>query len=235
MRRPATTGGMGYFSPALQDYVDHGIIPAMIGHPGLDEVRRIEDPLNYRDRPLMRMPKFVINAVGDEFFPPDATRYSYRRLPEVKRLRMLPNSRHSTEGTDVFDSMLAFYDAVLNGRPLPSYDWETRPDGAIVVRSDEAPAEVWLWRGTNPEARDFRVDTLGETAFTRTPLTPRADGAYVAEAPTPAKGFTAYFVELVYRGATRYPFKFTTEVHVTPDVLPYRWEDARPITAPQDG
>jgi hypothetical protein len=33
-------------------------------------------------------------------------------------------------------------------------------------------------------------------------------------------------VELVYPGPGKYPFKFTTEVSVVPDVLPYRWEDA---------
>jgi PhoPQ-activated pathogenicity-related protein len=222
---------MGYFSPALKDYVDHGLVPDMIGQPGLEAVRRIEDPLSYRRWPSMKMPKFVINAVGDEFFPPDATRFSYHLLPETKRLRMLPNSRHSTEGTDIFDGMIAFYDAILNDRPLPSYSWKVRKDGAIVVRSAETPLEVNLWQGTNPRARDFRVDTIGE-AFSSTPLISRSDGAWVGKPARPAEGFTAYFVELVYPSETRYPFKFTTEVCVTPDVLPFRWEDARPITAP---
>jgi PhoPQ-activated pathogenicity-related protein len=225
-------GAMGYFSPAIKDYVDHGIVPAMIGHPALDEIRRIEDPINYMDRPSMRMPKFVINAVGDEFFPPDATRYAYDRLPETKRLRMLPNSRHSTEGTDIFESMYAFYDAVLNDRPLPAYSWTLREDGALVVRSEEPPAAVNLWRGTNPNARDFRVDSIGEAAFESIPLLRRDDGTWVADVAPPASGFTAFFVELVYDSACRYPFKFTTEVYVTPDVLPYAWADARPITAP---
>ena len=226
-------GAMGYFSPAIKDYVEHGLIPDMIGHPGLDEIRRIEDPLSYCDRPSMAMPKYVINAVGDEFFPPDNTRFSYHRLPGTKRLRMLPNSRHSTEGTDIIKSIAAFYDAILNGRRLPDYAWETRDDGAIVVRSDDAPAQVNLWQANNPNARDFRVDTIGE-AFTATPLARQADGSWVAEAPRPASGFTAWFIELVFEGATRSPFTFTTEVHVSPDVLPFRWEDARAITAPAD-
>ena len=224
-------GAMGYFSPAIRDYVDHGLIPDMIGQPGLDEIRRIEDPLAYSDRPSMTMPKYIINAVGDEFFPPDNTRYSYHRLPEIKRLRMLPNSRHSTAGTDIIKSLAAFYDAILNDRKLPDYDWSVREDGAIVVRSDDAPAEVNLWQGTNPSARDFRVETIGE-AFTSTLLARRDDGTWVGEVKAPPTGFTAYFVELVFPGATRSPFKFTTEVSVTPDVLPFRWEDARPITAP---
>ena len=222
---------MGYFSPALKDYIDNGLIPDAIGGPSMNAINRIEDPLNYRDRPAMRMPKYVINAVGDEYFPPDNTRFGYHLLPPVKRLRMLPNSRHSTEGTDIIQSVTAFYAAVLNHTPIPDYSWRVREDGAIVVRSDEKPAAVNLWQATNPKARDFRVDTIGK-AFTSTPLEPQADGTYVAKVVRPAAGYTAYFVELLYPSGTPFPFKFTTEVSVIPDVLPYKWKDARPIIAP---
>ena len=37
---------------------------------------------------------------------------------------------------------------------------------------------------------------------------------------------------LTYPSGGKSPLKFTTEVQVTPDNLPYRWEDARPITLP---
>jgi PhoPQ-activated pathogenicity-related protein len=121
---------------------------------------------------------------------------------------------------------------VLNDRPLPAYSWRVREDGAIVARARQAPLEVNLWRGTNPAARDFRVDSIGEGAFTATPLTRQSDGTWVGKVDAPATGFTAYFIELVFPGAGKYPFKFTTEVHVLPDVLPYAWEDARPITVP---
>jgi PhoPQ-activated pathogenicity-related protein len=223
---------LGYFSPALQDYVDAGLIPARIGKPDLAEVNRIEDPLNYQDRATMKIPKYVINAVGDEYFPPDNTRYGYSRVAQPKRLRMIPNSKHSTAGTDIMESITAFHDAVLNGRPLPDYSWTVRRDGALVVRPKGQPTEVRLWQATNPKARDFRVDTIGK-AFTSTVLAPRADGTFVASVPKPAAGYTAFFVELTYPSGGKYPLKFTTEVQVTPDVLPYRWKDARPITAPE--
>ena len=170
---------MGYFSPAIKDYVDNGLVPGQIGSPGMAEIARIEDPLNYRDRPAMKMPKYVINAVGDQYFPPDNTRYSYHLLPQTKRLRMIPNSRHSTAGTDISESITAFYDSVLNHRPLPDYSWLVRKDGAIVVRSAARPLEVKLWQGNDPKARDFRVDTIGDKAFTSTPLARRKDGAWV--------------------------------------------------------
>ena len=224
---------MGYFSPALKDYLDNGLIPGKIGSLELGEINRIEDPLNYRDRPSMRMPKYVINAVGDEYFPPDNTRFGYHLLPQVKRLRMIPNSRHSTAGTDVMDSITAFYDAVLNKRRLPDYSWTVPRAGVIVLSTASPPLEVNLWRGTNPKARDFRVDTIG-AAFTKTTLTRSANGSYVGKVEKPASGYTAYFIEAVYASGTTHPFKFTTEVSIIPDVLPFRWKDARAITAPDE-
>jgi PhoPQ-activated pathogenicity-related protein len=222
---------MGYFSPALGDYVHHKLIPDEIGKPKLNAVNAVEDPLNYRGRPRMKIPKFIINAVGDEYFPPDNTQFSYHLLPESKRLRMLPNSKHSTQGTDINESMTAWYDSVIRNHAIPDYSWTVRDDGALVVKPEGKPSVVLLWQGTNPKARDFRVDSIGK-AFTSTPLQPGPDGTYVANVPKPDAGFTAYFVELTYPSGTQYPFKFTTEVYVKPNVLPYRWEDARPITAP---
>jgi PhoPQ-activated pathogenicity-related protein len=223
---------MGYFSPAIKDYVENGLVPGAIGSTGMAEIARIEDPLNYRDRPAMTMPKYVINAVGDQYFPPDNTRFSYHLLPQLKRLRMIPNSKHSTAGTDINESMTAFYEAVLNHTPIPDYSWMVRKDGAIVVRSATSPLAVRLWQGNDPKARDFRVDTIGDKAFTATLLTRRGDGTWVGKVAKPASGWTAYFVELVYPSGGAYPFKFTTEVSVIPDTLPYKWKDARPITAP---
>jgi PhoPQ-activated pathogenicity-related protein len=144
---------------------------------------------------------------------------------------MIPNSKHSTAGTDINESMTAFYDAVLNHRTLPSYSWTVRKDGAIVVRSDAKPSAVLLWQGNDPKARDFRVDTIGKS-FTSTPLARQKDGTWVGKVAKPAAGWTAYFVELTYPSGTKYPYKFTTEVSVIPDTLPYSWKDARPIIAP---
>ena len=36
-----------------------------------------------------------------------------------------------------------------------------------------------------------------------------------------AKGYTAYFVEMTFPSGGKYPFKFTTGVHVTPDTYPH--------------
>jgi PhoPQ-activated pathogenicity-related protein len=216
---------LGYFTPALEDYVNHGLIPHGIGTPELASILKIEDPYLYRDRARMKIPKYVINASGDQYFLPDNSSFYYPGLPEEKRLRYVPNADHSLAGSDVVESLIAFYQAILSGTPRPAYSWTKGRDGALMVRSATKPREVRLWQAVNPAARDFRVETLGKV-WTSTVLTPTANGTFVGWVARPAKGYAAFFVELTYDSGGAYPFKFTTEVSVIPDVLNFRWADA---------
>jgi PhoPQ-activated pathogenicity-related protein len=216
---------LGFFSSALDDYVEHGLFPHKIGTPDYQAVLAIEDPVNYRRRPQLRMPKFMINAAGDEFFLPDNARHYYEALPAEKHIRYVPNTKHNLSNSDAVDSMVAFYDSIVRGTKRPDFKWTKRADGALVVRPDTPPKEVRLWQATNPKARDFRLDVIGP-AYTSTVLTRQADGSYLGHAAKPGAGFTAYFVELTWDTGTKYPFKFTTPVQITPDVLPFKWEDA---------
>ncbi len=215
----------GFFSPALKDYVNHGLFPHKIGTPEYKAVLDIEDPYRYRHRPQLRMPKLLINAAGDQFFLPDNAQFYYHDLPEEKHLRYVPNAKHNLAGSDATESMIAFYQAIVSGAPRPRFSWKKEKDGSLVVNTMDRPAEVHLWQATNPEARDFRLDVIGK-AYRSTPLEETRKGVYVVKVAKPEKGFTAFFVELVYPGSGKYPFKFTTEVSVVPDILPYRFEEA---------
>jgi PhoPQ-activated pathogenicity-related protein len=223
----------GFFSPSLKDYVNHGIFPHKIGTPEYRAVLKIEDPYEYRDRPRLRMPKFMIDASGDQFFLPDGSQFYYPELPEEKHLRYVENAKHNLAGSDAVDSLIAFYQAVVTGKPRPRFSWKKQRDGSLVVTVVDKPTEVFLWQATNPDARDFRVDTIGK-AYKSIPLKESSPGVYTAKVTKPPKGFTASFVQLVYPGPGKTPFKFTTEVSVVPDVLPFTWEDAfkkYPITS----
>jgi PhoPQ-activated pathogenicity-related protein len=99
-----------------------------------------------------------------------------------------------------------------------------KADGSIAVQAQDRPAEVNLWQATNPKARDFRLETLGPV-YQKSRLEAQKDGSYLASVPKPASGWTAFFVELVYDNGTRTPFKFTTQVSIVPDVLPFSIED----------
>jgi PhoPQ-activated pathogenicity-related protein len=215
----------GFFSPALNDYVRHGLFPHKVGTPEYREILQIEDPYNYRDRPRLKMPKFMINAAGDQFFLPDNSQFYYNELPEEKYIRYVPNAKHDLKGSDARESLSAFYQSVLDGSPRPKFSWRKASDGSLRVTVKDKPAHVNLWQATNLEARDFRLDIIGK-AYSSTTLEPQSDGTYLAQVGKPAKGFTAFFVELVYPTGKKYPFKFTTEVSVVPDLLPFKMPSA---------
>jgi PhoPQ-activated pathogenicity-related protein len=216
----------GFFSPALNDYVEHGLFPGKIGTPEYRAVLDIEDPYEYRHRERLKIPKFLINAAGDEFFLPDNSQFYYAELPEEKHLRYVPNAKHSLAGSDARESLQAFYEAVIAGRPRPQITWE-KPDGGItIVRASAKPQKVLLWQATNPDARDFRLDTIG-AIWKSESLEPVDEDTYAASVSPPAKGFTASFIEFTFDSGGRYPFKFTTEVRVVPDVLPFKFPTAK--------
>jgi len=218
----------GFFSDALDDYVDHGLFPHKIGTPEYQAVLKIEDPYNYRNRPALQMPKFMINAAGDQFFLPDNSQFYYGDLPEEKHIRYVPNAKHNLAGSDAVESMISFYQSILTGTPRPRFSWKKEKDGSLVVKAANQDAklkEVNLWQATNPRTRDFRLDLIGK-AYTSTPLKAERDGSYIGRVAKPETGYTAFFVEMVYDSGGKYPFKFTTEVSVVPDVLPYKFEDA---------
>ena len=221
-------GAYGFFSTAIGDYVRHGLYPDRLGTPEFDEILEIEDPYNYRKRERLKLPKYLINASGDQFFVPDNSQYYFSDLRGEKYLRYVPNARHNLANTDARESMLAFYESVLKDVERPSISWKLRRNGELRVKVEQAPVAANLWQATNPEARDFRLDTIGP-AYEQTELTAEPDGSYVVHVKEPASGFTAYFIELTYDLGVTFPLKLTTDVFVVPDIEPYSLDDADEI------
>ena len=212
---------LGFFSPALKDYVNHGLFPHKIGTPEYRAVLAIEDPFHYRNRPALRMPKMLINASGDQFFLPDNSQFYYGQLQEEKLLRYVPNAKHNLAGSDAAATIIAFYQSILNNTKRPQFTTRKSKDGTLTVTPKTKPVEVKLWQATNPKARDFRVDEIGN-AYTATTLQTQKSGSYKANVSKPQSGFTAWFIELTFPCN----FKLTTEVSVTPDTLPHNWSEA---------
>lgn len=208
----------GFWAPAVDDYVEMGIMEWM-GHPNYDALLEIVEPYSYRDR--MTLPKFIMNASGDQFFLPDSSQFYYDDLPGEKLLRYVPNAAHGLGRSDAVESLLAYYHAILNENQLPRYSW-TIKDNAIHVKTKDKPAAVKLWQATNPKARDFRFDYVGGI-WESTDLEESKPGRYVGDVPIPAEGWTAFFVELTFKTDAPAPLKVTTQVHVVPDVLPYSY------------
>lgn len=217
----------GFWAPAIGDYVQHRIMERM-DHPRLKELYDLVDPYQYRDR--LTMPKFIVNATGDQFFLPDSSQFYWDDLLPPKYLRYVPNADHGLRDSDAVESLTAFYSLILEDKQGPQFSWARPEPGTLQVRTEDQPREVRLWQATNPAARDFRVETLGRK-FTSTVLEPQADGQYVATVSPPEEGWTAFFVELTYDVGGIFPLKLTTSVAVIPDVLPYADRDpSQPAT-----
>src|SRR5438046_10008299 len=120
---------------------------------------KIEEPYEYRAR--LTLPKFLINASGDQFFLPDSAQFYFNDLPGVKYLRYVPNADHGLKGTDAWQTLLACYDAVLKGARLPESNWTADKESVLHLACKDKPAGVKLWQATNEEARDFRLMTIG--------------------------------------------------------------------------
>ncbi|MFN7928158.1 MAG: PhoPQ-activated pathogenicity-related family protein [Blastocatellia bacterium] len=211
----------GYFAPAVGDYETEGIMNRT-ETPEYKALMKIVEPYEYRQR--MTMPKFMINATGDQFFLPDSWQFYYNDLPGVKYLRYVPNAEHSLRGSDAWFSVMAYYNAMITKATLPQFDWKIEKDGSTIVTTKDKPSAVKIWQATNPGARDFRVTTIG-LKWKSTDLSPAGDGKYIAKLNPPKHGWTAYMVELTYpSGIAAAPYKFTTGVKVLPDVLPFKDE-----------
>ncbi len=180
-------------------YIAEGVSGA-VGTPKLAALAKIQDPLAYLQTPYAKrlaIPKYIINASGDDFFVPDGSQLYYSLLPGTKALRMAPNSSHGGIAPFVPQTLTTFLLRLQDHRPLPSIQDRLEVDhGKSVLRfqSKEQPAELRLWRATNPAARDFRFNC--GVRYVATPI--KAGKAARVALETPQSGWSAYFLEATY-------------------------------------
>ena len=220
-------GSYGHWAEALAPYEDFGIFDKLNTAEGA-ALLQIVDPFSYRNR--LTMPKFIINATGDDFFVLDSVRFYLHDLPGETCLRHVPNTDHYLTGAydSVVNGFVPYFDAILNAQPRPRFSWSIQQDGSIRVQTVDSPKSVSLWQASNPNARDFRLTTIG-AVWQKSPLSNQGGGVYIARVPQPATGWTAFFAELVYGNPFAaqysaygdYDYHFTTEMHVVPETLPF--------------
>lgn len=208
----------GEWSPAIEDYEDQEIMHWQYSDE-YDRMVELVDPFSYQDS--LDMPKYIMNAASDEFFLPDSWKFYWSDLPSPKHLRYVPNAGHSLENTDATESLIAYYNHIINDRPIPEFTWTADTTGfQIQMDPNNLPDELLFWNAHNPNARDFRLYVIDRIWLARNIEIPEDGNAFI-EINTPNEGFTAWFVEATYNADSELPFKQTTGVVVTPDEYPY--------------
>ncbi len=204
----------GYWADALQDYVDMGVMDWM-NTPAFFSMMAIVDPFAYRAR--LTMPKFIVNSSGDQFFLPDSSQFYFDDLVGEKYLRYVPNTDHGLN-QEASNNLTTYYYSYLNNVARPQFSWTKGADGSLTVQTESAPSRVLLWQASNPNERNFRLDTIGRS-WRSTPLSDLGGGVYVGTVEEPSNGWTAFFVELEFPNPGPFSFKFTTEVSVVPETV----------------
>jgi len=209
----------GEFSPALQPYQDYDVLDR-IRIPEGRELLQVVDPYSYRDK--LNMPKYIIAASGDEFFPVDSAQFYVEALEGDNLMRYVPNTNHGGENggeETAITGLLSWYQRIVAGQAHPKIEWQKQGKQLKVI-SDQTPIQVTLWQANNPQARDFRFDEIGP-AWQSSPLPVSPAGHYQVKLETPEAGWNAYFVELIYVGVASIPEIYTTPVFITPNTRPY--------------
>ncbi len=189
------------------------------------KLMKIEDPLQYMGtayQSRLAIPKYIVNASGDDFFVPDNTRFYYDKLPGIKSLRVVPNTGHMGIMGFIDQSLIPFVNRIQDNRPLPQVITAPYRQGGssqLDVRFSEKPINVVRWTATNPVARDFRF-ACG-IKYISTPLTLSAENTVQMPLSYNGAGWQASYVEATFSDG----YIATTQVYITPD-------DKYPTTAP---
>ncbi len=208
------------FSEAIEDYVHYEIVD-IVGLPIADYLAQIVDPYTFRDR--LDLPKYDVVSAGDEFFLNDSSQFYFDALPGPRYLRYVPNTGHGLNQSAV-ESMVTFYQAILDGDTLPQFSWTFLADGSIQVQTGpgalDVPTTVRLWQANNPNFQDFRNGFGAGPTWTSTVLASNGSGGYLGQVSNPLPGWTAFLVELTYDVGEAAPLVFTTEVRLLNDGAP---------------
>jgi PhoPQ-activated pathogenicity-related protein len=215
----------GNWPLAFGDYYREGITEQRQTE-NFDKLLQIEDPLRYLDSAYaqrLSIPKYIVNASGDDFFVPDNSRFYFDRLPGAKALRVAPNASHYGIRDYLETSLIAFVNRLQRGVALPAVriqwagnEMKQRGEGAganmLQLGFSEMPVKLVRWVAANPAARDFRY-ACG-IRYEATPIAP-AQNVTVPMA-TPVQGWQASFVEAQFADG----FVITTPVHILPETYP---------------
>jgi PhoPQ-activated pathogenicity-related protein len=177
------------------------------------------DPYSYREH--LAVPKLVISATNDDFFPTDALNLYWRGLTGPKWILYLSNADHVRADSDprINFTAFAFVRAVAANRSLPEVRWELKETPVLLqlrVITDASARKAGIWLA-NAKTRDFRKSEWGQK-----PMLQKDAGKmgikenrreFEITVKRPAEGFSIFYgeIEFVVDG---HVFLLTTQTFV---------------------
>jgi PhoPQ-activated pathogenicity-related protein len=117
------------------------------------------DPYSYKER--LTLPKLIVSATNDEYFPTDALNLYWGGLKGAKSILYLSNASHVRADNDprINPTAFAFIRAIAIGKKLPQFDWEWKPSKRnlqLIINADTTAKKAVLWQATS-QSNDFRI------------------------------------------------------------------------------
>lgn len=193
---------------ALHDYQEQGILN-VFKTIKMQKLMQIEDPFQYLAcegcevyKQRLSIPKYILNASGDDFFVPDSSKLYFADLPGAKSLRYVPNQAHFMDPRIVMAALDSFYKKLQAGSKISQISWQFMDDGSIKIFTTKQPSKATLWIANNPQHRDFRfadyADRIRYKAQELTGTCKTGHCTYIAKRPQKQPGFSAYFAEFEF-------------------------------------
>lgn len=231
------------FSFVLKPYAKFGLTSAT-AMPRFSNWSVAIDPFFYRER--LTMPKFALNAVGDEFQLLDDQAHWEHQMPGEMKSILIQNADHIliTNMDLVLRSVVGYCQTVIFDVPRPSYTWAIdNVTGQIWLETSEPPLSVSLLQTTIlTTSRDFRdvvfhedpciIPALGGCVrflwWTSSPAVALNQTTFVTNVTVPAVGWTGFYLEMTFASRVGRqqqqpldPMIFATPASVLPLGFPY--------------
>lgn len=207
-----------YYQQHIPEYAD----PKSPFSTNYLKLLQIEDPFTYfsdtaYQKKLAEISKYIINASGDDFFPPDSSQYYYQALSGKKLLFYLPNSPHYVEYSpsisQLASTLSAFYKRIISHQTLPIITWNRKTTGELKIHYSEKPEKIIVWSANNPLTRDFRYSCAIHYQPTDIIVNKQESKLII---PNVKQGWRASYVELDFPDGLR----ASTPIFISPDAYP---------------
>ena len=227
------------FTFVLKPYWEFGLTRAT-SMPMFANWTREIDPFAYRHR--LTMPKFSVNAAGDEFQLLDDQRHWAHDMPGEMKTILIKDADHVlvTNFGLVIKAVRAYTESVVNNLVRPSYSWAiSATTGQIAVTTSVTPKKVELVYTTiATKLRDFRdivgpgtenpciIHVMGGCVrfllWTSTTITGTSPTTFATNVTAPAVGWTGFYLQLEFEnGPGLDDFVFASPASVLPLGYPF--------------
>jgi PhoPQ-activated pathogenicity-related protein len=202
----------GHFSGQIAEYTERGLPQRLLaGEPGAVALAAIVDPFSYRHH--LTVPKLIILATNDRYWPLEALNLYYDALPGERYVLYVANTGHTLQpGREhAIAGLMALFQHTAGRRPLPTLHWDAKVEGdtlSLTLTSDRPLRSVRAWVATAP-THDFR-EAHWEAFEMQT-----EHQRYVHRRPMRRGHITAIFGEAEYT-ADPGPFFLSTTVRLFP-------------------